>query len=88
MSVAFKVFWRVKGKEWLVNNFVAIKSPFTYSNDNANIYLEDFPLDATHVDVILRSSVELAEKYNACTRIWQGEIVIPDQQLEIIEDKK
>jgi len=86
MPVAFKVIWRVNNKEWLVNEFVAGKSQLTHSHKPLVVYLKDFPLNATSVDVILRSSVELAEEHYDLTEIWQGEIIFPYQPL-ILYDK-
>ena len=88
VPVAFEVYWRVGEKEWLVNNLSATKSPTIVTSHNRPIQTNDFPLDATHVDVIFRSSTAVAEKRIGFERIWQGEIVFPNQPLEIIENKK
>lgn len=87
MPVAFDVFARIGGKEWLLRSASAeptspLMGPtLTMGGSSSTLLLPDFPADAEVVDVVLRSSAEVAEKAGLA-RIWDGEIVLKDVPLK------
>lgn len=87
MPVGFKVFLRADGKEWPVLNITAFENNRTTESSFLIQSTEDLPIDATHVDIILRSSVQAAEQRAGLNQIWQGEIVIANQQIKRERDK-
>ncbi|MEE9131062.1 MAG: hypothetical protein V3T84_13670 [Phycisphaerales bacterium] len=88
MPVGFEVFWRVGEREWLVQSITALESAGSVYSHRHWFGAKGFPIDATHVDIILRSSVRIAEGRVALNRIWQGEIVFPNQPLTRDIEKK
>ena len=81
MPVGFEVLWRVGEREWLVQRITALEPAGSVDSHLHRLGVEGFPIDATHVDIILRSSAESAEQRVGLNRIWQDEIVFPNQPL-------
>lgn len=88
MPVGFEVLWRVGEREWLVQRITALESAGSVDSHLHRLGVEGFPMDATHVDIILRSSVRVAEGRYGLNRIWQGEIVFPNQPFTRHFEKK
>lgn len=72
-DLAFDVFLRAGGREWLVGQIdsdIAGPRDFPWFRGTAD------GLEDTHVDVILRPSLAAARRTVSITRIWDGEIVL------------
>lgn len=75
-DVAFDVVARVDGKEYPLGTLTA-KAGATYQlNGGAGGF--DAPADVTKADLVFRSSQKVARSTVDLTRIWGGELVLPD----------
>ena len=85
MGAAFEIFVRVGEREWSVGMLAAEQGERERRHTAlrrtggavANPFISDFPADAMIVDVVLRPSVEAAERAGVL-KIWDGEIVFKD----------
>lgn len=83
IPVGFQVLWRVGEQEWPVQRITALETEGSVERHGPIMGVDGFPIDATRVDIILRSSAQSAEQRAGLDRIWQGEIVIPNLPLDI-----
>jgi len=81
VGVAFNVFVRIKGKEYLVGDFLhnGTRGLCSVSRDGTNYIPGDVPASA---NLILRSSEAVARTTVGMTQIWKGEIVLPNVPIE------
>lgn len=82
MNVAFDVFARAAGREWLIAECVGEAGSRTGSaRPRTRLPVADFPVDLDEVDLIFRPNLRLAEE-RGWDRVWDGEMVIGDVRIE------
>jgi hypothetical protein len=79
---AFRVYVRGEGREWEVGRAAALLGKVSLELRPFNYARAGFPLGGWEfppvVDVVIRPSDEDAVRTIECTKIWHGEIVIPN----------
>ncbi len=89
MAIGFDVIWRAEQKEWKIGGVAASRNDhFVSFTPDWEVNLDEFPTNVTAVDIVLRSNPLYCEHTADIERIWQGEIVFPNQPLTWDIEKK
>lgn len=80
VPVAFDIFWRSGKREWYVGSFAQMPTGAGQPRPQYRTLIKDF--DAKTVDIILRPSLETARREPNMFRIWGGELVFPNIEVE------
>lgn len=80
VPVAFDIFWRSGEREWYAGSFAQMPTGAAQPRPQYRTLMKDF--DAKAVDIILRPSLETARREPNMFRIWGGELVFPNIEVD------